>query len=203
MNPRLSLLFVLAAVTVLRAADPNMTPAEREKVIGLLQKSRERFLATVAGLSDEQWKWKPSPERWSVGECAEHIVLAEQMLFGKVQEALANLPNPDWEKKTAGKTEFIERVMPNRTGKAQAPEPVVPQGHMTRQEVMEKFATVRERTLQFTRETQSPLKQQTAEHPFPVFNTLNAYQWLIFIPLHNLRHVLQMEEVKASAGFPK
>jgi len=92
--------------------------------------------------------------------------------------------------------------MPNRNGKAVAPEPLVPQGHMTRAETMEKFAGVRERTLQFARETRAPLKQQTAEHPFPVFNTLNAYQWLIYIPLHNLRHVLQMEEVKATAGFP-
>lgn len=196
------LLFALAGAAVAQAADPHMTAEERQKIIGLLDQSKERFLAAVTGLSDAQWKWKPAPERWSVGECAEHIVLAEGALFAKMQEALANPPNPDWEKKTAGKTEFIERVMPNRSGKAVAPEPLVPQGHMTRAETMEKFADVRDRTLRFARETQAPLKQQTAEHPFAVFNTLNAYQWLIYIPLHNLRHVLQIEEVKSTAGFP-
>jgi len=203
MTCRLSILIALAAGLGLRAADPHMTDAEREKVVRLLQESREKFLQAVTPLSDEQWKWKPAPERWSVGECAEHIVAAEGALFGKMQEALSNPPNPDWEQKTARKTEFLERVMVNRTTKAVAPEPIVPQGKLTRAEIMEKFATARERTLRFARETQAPLKQQTSEHPFPVFNTLNAYQWLIYIPLHNIRHVLQIEEVKATAGFPK
>src|SRR5579872_2966368 len=187
MNSRLCMLIALAAGIGARAADPQMTAAERMKVVNLLQESREKFLAAVTSLSDEQWKWKPAPDRWSVGECAEHVVAAEGALFGKMQEALNNPPNPDWEKKTAGKTEFLEQVMVNRTHKAVAPEPIVPQGKMTRSEVMEKFAAVRDRTLRFARGTQAPLKQQTSEHPFPVFNTLNAYQWLIYIPLHNIR----------------
>src|SRR5579872_3340898 len=140
MNPKLCLILILAAAPGVRAADPHMTDSEREKVVRLLQESRDRFVKTVTPLSDEQWKWKPAPERWSVGECAEHIVAAENGLFGKLQEALANPPNPDWEAKTARKTEFLERVMVNRTNKAQAPEPLIPQGKMTRAEVMEKFA---------------------------------------------------------------
>jgi hypothetical protein len=36
-----------------------------------------------------------------------------------------------------------------------------------------------------------------------VFNTLNAYQWLIYIPLHNFRHNRQIEEVMANPNFPK
>jgi hypothetical protein len=46
------------------------------------------------------------------------------------------------------------------------------------------------------------LKEHTADHPFAVFGTLNAYQWLIYIPLHNIRHNQQIAEVKASAGYP-
>ena len=42
-----------------------------------------------------------------------------------------------------------------------------------------------------------------SRHPFPVFNTPNACDWLIDIPLHNLRHDLQIAEVKAGAGYPK
>jgi len=48
-----------------------------------------------------------------------------------------------------------------------------------------------------------PLKEHTVDHPFPVFGTLNAYQWLIYVPLHNMRHDQQIAEVKASPGFPK
>lgn len=180
-----------------------MTREERAKVTALLIESREELLHAVDGLTDAQWNWKPSPERWSVGEVAEHITLAEGMLFAKVEEALANPPNPEWETKTAKKTEFLERVMPTRQGKAIAPDDIVPSGKWTQAEFHLKFEEARARTLKFTRETEVPLKEHTAEHPFPIFNTLNAYQWLIYIPWHNQRHVKQIEEVKATPGFPK
>ena len=70
------------------------------KVMNYLEESGKEFLAAIDGVTEEQWKWKPAPERWSVGETAEHIVLAEALLFGNVQKAIASQPNPD------GATEF-------------------------------------------------------------------------------------------------
>ncbi len=124
------------------------------------------------------------------------------MLFGKAQEALSAKPNPDWEAKTAAKTAFLERVMVARKNKAQAPEPVVPKENFTRAEIMKRYQEGRARTLAFIRETRLPQSEYTSEHPFPVFNTLNAYQWILYIPLHNLRHDQQIAEVKATAGYP-
>lgn len=185
------------------AADARMTAEERTKVINWLEESHKEFLASIDGVSEEQWKWKPTPERWSVGETAEHIVLAEAALFGNVQKAIAAPPNPAWEEKTKGKTEFIERVMAPRLGKAQAPDPIVPTGKLTQAEVRERFLSQRVEIVKFAKETKVELKQFTVEHPFPVFNTLNAYQWLIYVPLHTMRHDKQIAEVKATAGYPK
>ena len=67
---------------------------------------------------------------------------------------------------------------------------------------MKKFAEVRGITLKFVEDTKLPLKEHLAEHPFPIFNPLNAYQWVLYIPLHNMRHDKQIEEVKATPGFP-
>jgi len=39
-------------------------------------------------------------------------------------------------------------------------------------------------------------------HPFPIFGTLNTYQWLIFVPLHTFHHDKQIAEVKASPRYP-
>src|SRR5208283_4523060 len=55
------------------AADAHMTEAERTKVMNWLEESRKEFLAAIDGVTEEQWRWKPAPERWSVGETAEHI----------------------------------------------------------------------------------------------------------------------------------
>ena len=190
------------AVGPLFAADAHMTPGEQMKVLNWLDESHREFLAAIDGVTAEQWKWKPASDRWSVGEVAEHVVLAEALLFGTVQRAVHSAPNPDWEAKTKGKTELIERVMAPRLGKAQAPEAIVPKGGMTADEVRATFDKQREAIVKFARKTNVELKQFTAEHPMPVFNTLNAYQWLIYIPLHTMRHDKQIAEVKATPGYP-
>jgi hypothetical protein len=192
----------MAASLSVQAGDPRMTAEERAHVVKLLEDSRTEFLSYVRNVTPEQWTWKPTPDRWSVGETAEHILLAEGLLFGAAKNALAAAPNPDWEKKTAGKTEFIERVMLDRSHKATAPEQVRPTG-LSQEEVIRRFQEARAATLKFVAETQEPLKDHTSEHPFKVFNTLNAYQWLLYIPLHNMRHDMQIAEVKATVGYPK
>jgi len=193
----------IAFAGLLHASDGAITAEERAHVIQLLQDSQKEFLSLVDGLTSAQWNYKPGPDRWSVGETAEHIMLAEGALFSGVQRALASPPNPDWETKTRGKTEFLEKVMVDRSHKAQAPESIQPQSKLTQEEVIRRYMEARARTLKFAKETQIALKEHTAEHPFPVFNTLNAYQWLIYIPLHNMRHDQQIAEVKADPGFPK
>ena len=185
------------------AADPHMTTEERAKVLHWLEESSQEFHAAIDGVSEEQWKWKPAPERWSVGETAEHIVLAEAILFESVKKAVASPENPAWEEQTKGKTEFIERVMAPRLGKAQAPEPIVPRNGLTLAQVRERFERQRVEIVKFASDTSVALKEHTVEHPFPVFGTLNAYQWLIYVPLHTERHDKQIAEVKATAGYPK
>ncbi len=199
---RLALLSLVSCIG-LYAADPHMTPEERAKVLNWLDESQKEFFAAIDGVTEEQWKWKPAPERWSVGEVAEHIVLAEALLFDSVKTAIASPANTAWEEKTKGKTEFIERVMAPRLGKAQAPEPIVPRNGLTLAQVRDRFQTQRAEITKFAAQTDLPLKELTAEHPFPVFGTLNAYQWLIYVPLHTERHDKQIAEVKATAGYPK
>jgi hypothetical protein len=187
----------------LYAADAHMTTEDRTKVLHWLEESSQEFHAATDGVTEEQWKWKPTPERWSVGETAEHIVLAEALLFDNVKKSIAAPANPAWEEQTKGKTEFIVQVMAPRLGKAQAPEPIVPRNGMTLSQVKERFDQQRAEIVKFASQTDLALKEHTEVHPFPIFGTLNAYQWLIYVPLHTERHDKQIAEVKATAGYPK
>jgi hypothetical protein len=92
--------------------------------------------------------------------------------------------------------------MPSREGQASAPEPLVPRERLSRAEVKERFASKRIDIVRFDNDTQLTLKEFTLAHPFPVFGTLNAYQWLIYVPLHTLRHNKQIAELKAASGYP-
>lgn len=173
-------------------ANAHVSTEERAQVLRWLEESHREFFAVISGVSDDQWNWKPAPERWSVGETAEHIVLAEALLFAFVQRALAGPPNPHWEEQTKGKAELLIQVVPSQEGKAAAPQLLAPRERVTRAEIKERFATKRTEIVTFARETHLALKEFTLAHPFPVFGILNAYQWLIYVPLHTLRHNKQI-----------
>lgn len=183
------------------AADARMTPEERASALKWLEESRREFLAAIDGLSDVQWKWKPAPDRWSVGEVAEHIVLAEASQFATVRRMIASTPDPDWEAKSKGKTERLVAVLAPRLGRVQAAEAIVPKGGMTLAQVREKFGQQRAEIVKFATETDALLKQYTIDNAF--FGPLHGYHWLIYAPLHTMRHDKQIAEVKATPGYPR
>ena len=78
---------------------------------------------------------------------------------------------------------------------------MVPTGELDRESVLATFRERRARTLEFARTTEAPLASHV--HPSPFFGPLNAYHWLLYIPLHHMRHAAQMAEVMDSPGFPK
>src|SRR5262245_37017441 len=121
-----------------QTADPKMTKAERAELIELLNKSETEFLQAVEGLSEQQWSYKPGPDRWSVGECAEHIVLAEALLFETATKSLTAAADDKWEE-TLRKTDVLRRALPNRSTKVDAPAAIKPRQAMTRQELMARF----------------------------------------------------------------
>jgi hypothetical protein len=73
---------------------------------------------------------------------------------------------------------------------------------LTRAQVKERFEKQRIEIVSFVNETQMALKEHTVVHPFPSLGTLSAYQWLIYVPLHTVRHDKQIAEVKATPGYP-
>jgi hypothetical protein len=182
--------------------NPSLSAEERACVLELLEDSQRDFFEALDGLSETQWRWKPAPEQWSVGETAEHIVLAESLLFASVRRAVASPPNPEWAEQTKGKTEVVTRVVPSRTGKAAAPDRIVPRAGLTPAQVKEGFAAQRTDMVRFARDTQVALKEHTLAHPFPIFGMLHAYHWLLYVPLHTIRHNQQIAEVKAAPGYP-
>lgn len=182
--------------------DPHISAEERAQVLEWLDESHRKFARAISSVSDAQWTWKPAPGEWSVGETAEHIVLAEALLFSFVTRAVGATPNPAWEEQTKGKTELLVRLLPSGEGNAVAPDPIVPRASLTRAQARERFEQQRLDIVKFARETQMALKAHTIPHPFPIFGTLNAYQWLIFGPLHTIHHDKQIADIKATPGYP-
>jgi hypothetical protein len=78
----------LALATPAFSVDGSMTKAERSYLLTELKASKAAMPASIKGLTAAQWTFKPAPDVWSVQECAEHIILAEDFIFSAEQKVL-------------------------------------------------------------------------------------------------------------------
>jgi hypothetical protein len=203
----LSLAFALAfssvAQTAAAPAAKTLTPEEREVALKSLQATHDAFLKSIAGLSEQQWKFKPAPDRWSVAEVSEHIAISESTLLALVQGKIMASPAAP-EKRAADKftDQQILTMIPDRSHKAQAPEFLKPTNRWaTREELVAAFEKSRGATIDYVGNTKDDLRDHFGPHP--TLGTLDAYQWILLISAHSERHTKQIEEVKADPNFPK
>jgi len=196
---------LICLLTLLPSALPafgaTLTQAERDRAVAELQGSRKAFLDSVAGLSAAQWNYKPDENTWSVAECAEHITLSEDFIFGMISQKLMKAPiDPD--KRPAVTDDFILTSVVDRSHKFKAPEPLVPSHKWpTTQAMLDHFSESRDHTVAWVRDTQDDLRAHTYDHP--VLKTMDGYQWILLLSAHTQRHTAQLNEVKANANFPK
>jgi len=181
----------------------TLTKAERDEAVRYLEETRKKFLESVEGLSEEQWKFKSAPDRWSVAEVAEHIALSEQTLNGIVMEKIMKSPAaPEKKGETKGKEAIIKEKIPDRSTKAQAPEMLKPTGRWkTQADLVKDFQASRDTAINYIKTTQEDMRAHI--YPNPVLKELDAYQWMLFMAAHTERHTTQISEVKADPNFPK
>ena len=197
------ILFALVCLLFFRVTDAQtLSEQDRQFAIDLLEANSIKFLADIEQVSDEQWRFKPSANGWSVSEVAEHITLSEGLLFSIVQKTLQAPADEEKAKALAGKEKQLMVAVVDRSSKAQAPEVIKPTGKfVTKEELVEAFKKARAQTVHYVKTTDDPLKNHVARHP--TFGELTAYQWLVFIAGHANRHLAQLEEVKTNVNFPK
>ena len=177
--------------------------SERDQLVNLLIESRDQVVVSSEQLSVAQWAFRERKDSWSIGDNVEHLGLVEPILFGQVTSALSADANPNWEEETAGKESLLKEKVLDRSTKRDAPNAVLPAGDIDQIRALRVFREHREISLRFALDTAKPLKAHTADHRRPLYGTLNAYQWLLFIAYHTLRHVEQIADTKRAPGFPE
>jgi uncharacterized damage-inducible protein DinB len=199
----LAALFCLGTISVAQTVPQTLTAQEREFALKELQRTHDKFVQSIAGLSPKQWTFKPAPDRWSVAEVAEHITVAESAILGLIQKQVMMSPAaPEKREQVKGKDEIILQKMPDRSHKAQAPEFLRPTGRWaTEADLTKAFEESRKTTMDYVRTTSDDMRDHFFDHP--VFGTMDGYQWLLLLSSHSERHTAQIEEVKADPNFPK
>ena len=191
-------LFVLATMA---ATAPTLSKADYQSARKYLESTKKNIEEATKGLSEAQWNFKPGPDRWSVAQVLEHITVSEDYLRGFVTEkvlAAPAAPGRDLAKIDA----MVLAMVPDRSHKFQAPEPLQPKGQFgTPEQTRKHFLESRAKTEALLKDTPD-LREHAMENP-PLGQTLDAYEWILFIAAHSDRHTKQIKEVEADPNFPK
>lgn len=194
--------FLIALICCSFTSAPSLTETERSFAVKHLTETKAYLENAIKGLTEEQMKFKPSAERWSIAECLEHIANTETLVYGSVTNSLTQPTNPEKRSEIKVTDEELLTKLVDRSGKAKAPEILQPTGkYATAKEIIDAFMAQRNKEIEFVQTTKEDLRNHVSPHPF--FGMIDSYQWLLLNAGHQKRHTLQIEEVKADKNFPK
>jgi hypothetical protein len=157
-----------------------------EAIAEAVQEGHDGFLEVVDGISEEQAKFKPSPDVWSVVEVLQHAATTKRelaVLCGKLArgESYGGL-GVEGEGATA--QDGVTLVHFGSLAEARA---AVEETHG---ELMSFVAGL------------SPETNVDARFKHFIFGALNCREWAVFQRVHDGDHARQIEQIKAAPGYP-
>jgi hypothetical protein len=174
-----------------------ITDIERQKALDLLIRSRQALLEAVEGVTEQQARWKPAPERWSILEYVEHLAVSDDALVALVERSLQSPARPETEIERRAREQKI-RETPLPRGVNRAPDTLKPNARFgSLAEALAGFREARQRTMEFTRNTQEDLRSHFAPHT--VLGPLDGYQWLVGNAESHAGHI---REIRNLTDFP-
>lgn len=183
------------------AFSQTLTEADRERALQYLASTKQGVVDATAGLSEAQWNFKPAPDKWSIAQVVEHIAAAEDFLMGMVTAQVMKAPPRPPGDDVKAIDDMVVAKVPDRSHKAQAPEPLKPTNRFgSPQASLKHFTEARAQTEDFVK-THNDLREHAIDSPMG--KKLDGYEWVLFVAGHSERHTKQINEVKADPNFPK
>lgn len=182
---------------------------EVDRLISNVRTIADDALASFGKLSAEELNWKPAADRWSVGQCFDHLItsnkgylpIIESVRSGQRKtsflERLPMLPG------LAGKL-LIKSLDPASTRKIKAPKKFEPVQSNVSATVIDDFIAQQGQVIEGMKAT-SHLNLEKIVITSPAlsvvtYSLLDAYRIIV---VHEQRHVQQAKRVVAEPAFPK
>jgi len=177
-------------------------------VIAEAQRNAEEARRVVRGLSDAQLNWKPSPDKWSIAQCLEHLTAASGGFNPYFVEALARgrqrfaaASPPTYQPSFMGRW-LIKHVEPESPRKLRAPKIFKPSTSNV-QNALDNFIEQQKAFLEFVAETNgidyNRTRLRSPVTPLVRYSLADAY---VITVSHEQRHLQQARRVRETPGFP-
>ncbi len=172
-----------------------------------MQKVAEDAKLAFGGLTETQLNWKPAEKSWSVGQCFEHIIKANEAFYPEFDKlASGNRQNSIWENWSPF-SGFFGRFLVNTVSmdskKAKAPsKSIVPPSEIG-PDIIERFSGHVAEVNQKVEACATADRQKTiVTSPFLVIFTYSLDDAFTVLVEHTKRHFRQAKRVTEADGFP-
>jgi len=161
-----------------------------------------------SGLSENQINWKPSEEKWSVGECLDHLVVTHKLYNSKIKEL-----QPLFEDSDEGSFKFnhtlsgrmiLKFVDPNSTTKAKTFKVFKPTMSQINTNIIRSFCEEVETMISFAEKLHgADLTKFKISSPVTKLLRMNVGDALLINLYHDKRHLYQADKIINEPNFPK
>lgn len=186
--------------------DPSL-PAWAAHAIEQLEVSDRQADAVARGLSAARLNWRPAPGMWSVGQCLQHLLAANEVYLPAMARALddgtpsvVQAISPGWFARW-----FIRAyIEPSVGGKrARAPGKITPAEHIDPSVLDLLLRSNEAARLLVGRAAGYDINRIRFRNPFVPLLRFTVGTGLEIIWKHQRRHLLQAERVRHAALFPQ
>jgi hypothetical protein len=187
---------IVVAISARLLVGAPMTQGDREDLVSHLQMTESWLVDEVSTLSPAQLTFRMAPEKWTIAEVVEHLVIADPTYWQLFQEGM-NQPPKRLEKQATDADVLWYGV--NRTQHQKTEPRKDPKGQAIEiRQAVNSFRKLHSMMLDYARTTDQDLRGHAVQEW-----GVDAYQCLLEISTHTQRHILQIREIKADPGFPK
>ena len=197
-------------MTTAQRASVGAAPIPRwcARLVSELDAADARAVALACGLSVAQLNWKPRADVWSVGQCLEHLCIANEVYVRPMAESLGGPPAGPVDEITPGwfGRWFIRRYIEPTTQRtrARAPRKITPAAVQIDPSILDRFIASNRAVREIIgRAREHDVNRVRFRNPFVPVIRFTVGTGLQIIARHNHRHLLQAERVVEVSDFPR
>jgi hypothetical protein len=176
------------------------------RLISELDTADQRAKELAQDLTPLQLNWKPGQNAWSVGQCLEHLRIANEVLLPAMTASLTARPHlavkeiaPGW----FGRWFIRNYIEPSsESRRVRAPKKIAP-GTRVDPQILDLFLTSNQAARELVRRASDyDVNRIRYKNPFMPVLRFTVGTGLEIVLRHQRRHLLQGERVKQAADFP-
>ena len=185
----------------------DASPPWSLRLISEFDAADERATTVAKTLTREQLNWKPDPAQWSVGQCLDHLRIANEVYLRAISDSLADHPTsvvqeiaPGW----FGRWFIRKYIAPSaETRRGRAPKAITP-GAEVDENILDQFLGSNRHAREVVHRARNhDVNRIRFKNPFVPVIRFTVGTGFEILSQHQRRHLLQAERIRASPAFPQ